>query len=409
MSKRAVYVCVCRAAVLFLKVVFKMSEEMNVYSEKEKKLASFETIYKEGMFSKPLDITITITAAHIYGSGYVCVQEGTKEDDPEYSKYVCSFEDITKVNVNTNNKNLPINVQCDEAEKGIPSRKRIILPHFPNADEIVRLINDVKADYDRKHAPAGSAPVASEEDKQKERERLKKAADDEFLNATAGFEMPVKKEEKKKPADDFTVADILGLDDFAPIVPEKISEPEEEKETEKAIEAEVVAEEEEKHVESKLEAAPDVDVTELDEIEEVHEEVSATDTFDEIVTPDISELPEAQSVEDPGFIPSETIEAISVGDISDDAFVEPKIVAPHKTEIHEIKEEKPAEKVEKPEKKNESKSEALADVKIPENGEKMSLEDFQTAVKKLKAMHDEGVISDEEFSEEKSKLMKFLY
>lgn len=399
--------CVCRAAVLFLKVVFKMSEEMNVYSEK--KLASFETIYKEGMFSKPLDITITITAAHIYGSGYICVQEGTKEDDPEYGKYVCGFEDITKVNVNTNNKNLPINIQCDEAEKGVPSRKRIILPHFPNADEIVRLINDAKADYDRKHAPSSPAPAVSDEDKQKERERLKKAADDEFLNATAGFEMPVKKEEKKKPADDFTVADILGLDDFAPIVPEKISEPEEEKEAEKEIEAEVIAEEEEKHEESKLEAAPDVDVTELDEIEEVHEETSATDTFDEIVTPDISELPEAQSVEDPGFIPSETIEAISVGDISDDAFVEPKIVAPHKTENHEIKEEKPVEKVEKPEKKNESKSEALADVKIPENGEKMSLEDFQTAVKKLKAMHDEGVISDEEFSEEKSKLMKFLY
>ena len=39
----------------------------------------------------------------------------------------------------------------------------------------------------------------------------------------------------------------------------------------------------------------------------------------------------------------------------------------------------------------------------------MSLEDFQTAVKKLKSMHDEGLLTDEEFSEEKSKLMKFLY
>lgn len=396
MSKWAVYVCICHAAVLFLKVVFKMSEEMNVYSEK--KLASFETIYKEGMFSKPLDITITITAAHIYGSGYVCVQEGTKEDDPEYGKYICGLEDITKVSVNTNNKNLPINVQCDEVERGIPSRKRIILPHFPNADEIMRLINDAKADYDRKHAPT---PTISEEDKQKERERLKKATDDEFLNATAGFEMPIKNEEKKKPTDDFTVADILGLDDFAPIVPEKLIEPEEEKDAE-AISEETADE-------SKLEAAPDVDVTELDEIEEKHDEVTVSDTFDEIVTPDISELPEAQSVEDPGFIPSESIEEISVVDISDEAFVEPKIVAPHKTEIHEIKEETPVENVEKTEKKGESKSEVLADVKFPENGEKMSLEDFQTAVKKLKAMHDEGVISDEEFSEEKSKLMKFLY
>lgn len=395
MSKRSVYVCACRAAVLFLKVVFKMSEEMNVYSEK--KLASFETIYKEGMFSKPLDISITITTAHIYGAGYICVQEGTKEDDPEYDEYVCGLEDITKVTVNTNNKNLPINVQCDEAEKGIPSRKRIILPHFPNADEITRLINDAKANYDRKHTSDVPAPTVSEEDKQKERERLKKAADDEFLNATADFEMPGKKEEKKKPADDFTVADILGLDDFTPIVPEKLSEPEE------------VSEVNEKADESELEAAPDVDVTKLDEFEENREKSSTSDTFDEIVTPDISELPEAQTVEDPGFIPSESIEEISVVDISDEAFEEPKIVAPHKTENHEIKEEKPAEKVEKADKKSESRAEALADVKIPENGEKMSLEDFQTAVKKLKAMHDECVISDEEFSEEKSKLMKFLY
>ena len=46
-----------------------MDDQTNVYSEK--KLASFETIYKESVFSKPLDITVTITAAHIYGAGYI--------------------------------------------------------------------------------------------------------------------------------------------------------------------------------------------------------------------------------------------------------------------------------------------------------------------------------------------------
>ncbi len=394
-----------------------MDDQTNVYSEK--KLASFETIYKENMFSKPLDITVTITAAHIYGAGYICVQKGTKEDDPEYGKYVCGLEDITKLSINTNNKSFPINVQCDEVEKGVPSRKRIILPHFPNAEEIMRLISDAKADYDRKHAPVKQK---TEEEKQKERERLKKAADDEFMNATAGYDKPDK---KAKKGDDFTVADILGLDDFTPIVPEeKKAEP-----VKEAVNEEPKAEIKEKikkeakeepivevpvseTVDSILEAAPAVDISELEDIEEKASDVPLSDSFDEIVIPDTSDLPEAQAVENPGYIPSETIEEIGIVDISEEAFVEPKIVGSHKTEAPKKQEEKPVQEEKKPEPKQESaaaKQEKKVDIEAPKDGEKMSLEDFQTAVKKLKSMHDEGLLTDEEFSEEKSKLMKFLY
>lgn len=376
-----------------------MDDQTNVYSEK--KLASFETIYKESVFSKPLDITVTITAAHIYGAGYICVQKGTKEDDPEYGKYVCGFEDITKLSINTNNKSQPINVQCDEVEKGVPSRKRIILPHFPNAEEIMRLINDAKADYDRKHAPKKQL---SEEDKQKERERLKKAADEEFLSATADYD---KQDKKAKKSEDFTVADILGLDDFTPIVPEKKAD--------KPVTEEPAA----KHsdaveIDDILEAAPEADVSKLEEAaEEKTSEVPLTDSFDEIVIPDTSDLPEAQTVENPGFIPSETIEEIGVVDVSEDVIEEPKIVPTHKSEAPKQPEKEPEKEPAKAESKQEEKSaekkEKALDIPTPKDGEKMSLEEFQTAVKKLKAMHDEGLMDDEEFASEKTKLMKFLY
>lgn len=391
-----------------------MDDQTNVYSEK--KLASFETIYKESVFSKPLDITVTITAAHIYGAGYICVQKGTKEDDPEYGKYVCGLEDITKISINTNNKSQPINVQCDEVEKGVPSRKRIILPHFPNAEEIMRLINDAKADYDRKHAPKKQP---SEEEKQKERERLKKAADEEFLNATADYDKQ-DKDKKAKKGEDFTVADILGLDDFTPIVPEKKAE---EPVKEEPVKEEVAAEEPAaKHsdaveIDDILEAAPEADISVLEEAaEEKTSEVPLTDSFDEIVIPDTSDLPEAQTVENPGFIPSESIEEIGVVDVSEDVIEEPKIVSTHKPEASKQPEKEPEKelvkaepKQEKAEEKPAEKKEKTLDIPTPKDGEKMSLEDFQTAVKKLKAMHDEGLMDDEEFASEKSKLMKFLY
>lgn len=391
-----------------------MDDQTNVYSEK--KLASFETIYKESVFSKPLDITVTITAAHIYGAGYICVQKGTKEDDPEYGKYVCGLEDITKLSINTNNKSLPINVQCDEVEKGVPSRKRIILPHFPNAEEIMRLINDAKADYDRKHAPKKQP---SEEEKQRERERLKKAADEEFLNATANYDKQ-DKDKKAKKVEDFTVADILGLDDFTPIVPEKKAEEpvkEEPIKEEAAAEAPAAKHSDAVEIDDILEAAPEADISVLEEAEEKHSDIPLTDSFDEIVIPDTSDLPEAQAVESPGFIPTETIEAIGVVDINEDAIEEPKIVSSHKPEPPKQPEKEPEKKPEKEpvkaepkqEEKSAEKKEKALDIPTPKDGEKMSLEEFQTAVKKLKAMHDEGLMDDEEFAAEKSKLMKFLY
>lgn len=277
----------------------------------------------------------------------------------------------------------------------------------------MRLINDAKADYDRKHAPKKQP---SEEEKQKERERLKKAADEEFLNATADYDKQ-DKDKKAKKGEDFTVADILGLDDFTPIVPEKKAEEpvkEEPVKEEAAAEEPAVKHSDAVEIDDILEAAPEADISVLEEAaEEKTSDVPLTDSFDEIVIPDTSDLPEAQTVENPGFIPSETIEEIGVVDVSEDVIEEPKIVSTHKPEAPKQPEKEPEKEPAKAEPKQEEKpaekKEKAVDIPIPKDGEKMSLEEFQTAVKKLKAMHDEGLMDDEEFASEKSKLMKFLY
>lgn len=274
----------------------------------------------------------------------------------------------------------------------------------------MRLINDAKADYDRKHAPKKEP---SAEERRLERERLKKAADEEFLKATSGYD---KQEKKTKKNEDFTVADILGLDEFTPIVPEKIVEaPVQEEVKEEPVQEEAVIEvpaakrSDAVEIGSILEAAPEADISMLEEEEEKPAAVPSAGSFDEIVIPDTSDLPEAQAVENPGYIPSETIEEIGVVEVGEDIIEEPKIVATHKTEAP--KQPEPVKEIPKAEPKQEkpAAAAAAADIPTPKEGEKMSLEDFQTAVKKLKAMHDEGLLSDDEFTAEKSKLMKFLY
>lgn len=388
-----------------------MDVQANVYSEK--KIASYETVYKENILSKPLDINLTVTAAHLYGIAFVCDRKGTKEGDPEYMRFVCDLGDITKVFVNNNNRNAPIYVQCDREVKGVYNSHKIILPNFNNTDEIVKLINSAKDDFDKKNVKKRPA-VKTEEEKAKERERLRKAADDEFKQLTENYtELEKKKsaasakatkvpepekapvpEKKTKLSDDFIVADILGLDDFDSDM--RADNPKTEK--------------------------PDME-----------------DAFEELVVPDIADLPDAESVENPGVIPNESFAEINLEEFKPKEIKKPEEAAqkpkaapvPPKPAVHEAKsdfnssgkmyssmyssqakpepKESPKEEKVKPAAapKAEKKLEAPK-IDLPESG-KMSLEEFQTAVKKLKTMLDEGVLTDEEFANEKSKLLKFLY
>ncbi len=237
-------------------------DEQNIYSEK--KLGSFVTTYRESMFSKPQDIDVTITATRVFGVGFISEQIGTKEGDPEYKRFFCNLDEITKVYINTNSRTSPIYIQCDENNKGVINRRRVILPSFRNNEEIVSIITSAKADIDKKAEKQRSSDnaqkrMAIEEEKLREMERRKKAADAEFESLTAGFGKPelpeaAKKLEQPHPPAEFDVADILGIEDIVGVVPEaseKASAP-----AEKEIK-EAPPEEEAKKVSPKAPAPPE--------------------------------------------------------------------------------------------------------------------------------------------------------
>ncbi|MDE6595752.1 MAG: hypothetical protein K2K44_07070, partial [Oscillospiraceae bacterium] len=162
----------------------------------EKKLAFFESTYRETVLSKPQEVNVTITPEHIYGQAYICDQTGTREEDPVYSRFTCGLEEITKIYINNNNKNSPIYVQCDDTSKAVMNRRRIILPCFKNNTEIVQMIENAKAELDKK------LEVRREVEKAEKLKNIRKAADDEFENMTSGYEEFKKTLEKNAPKEE---------------------------------------------------------------------------------------------------------------------------------------------------------------------------------------------------------------
>lgn len=389
-----------------------MDNQASMYSEK--KLAYFETVYRESKLSKPQDVNITVTANHIYGVAYICEQQGIIEEDPVYSRFSCGLEEITKIYINNNNKMNPIYIQCDDTSKNVINRKRIILPCFPDNNAIIKIINEAKAEVDEK---LEKQREAEKNQKIKELEARRRAQEDEFESLTNGWnEMkaekaepkdaapapksepkpepvpaPVPKEEPKpapapapkaepKPAPApapapkeepaaVSVEDILGLDDILGI-----------KHEEPVAAMETVTEVPD---EKAIEAIPEEIIQkEPDKIEAVEVPAEAE-----------VEAPKAAPVEEK---PVQTIEAI------DTAAEIAKKLTPKSAPKKAV-----APKEEKVEVKEEPKREI--NVISAEVAEHMTLEDFETAVKKLKAMFDNGMISEGEFAAEKKKLLKHLY
>ena len=384
-----------------------MDNQASMYSEK--KLAYFETVYRESKLSKPQDVNITVTANHIYGVAYICEQQGIIEEDPVYSRFSCGLEEITKIYINNNNKMNPIYVQCDDTSKNVINRKRIILPCFPDNDAIIKVINEAKAEVDEK---LEKQREMEKNQKIKQLEARRRAQDDEFESLTSGWneikaDKPAPKVESKpapapapkaepkpapapapkaepKPApapapqvepapSAVSVEDILGLDDILGIKHEEPS-------TAPAAAMEVV---DEIPDEQAIEAIPEAVVQkDPDEIETV--EIPA-----EIPDP----TPKAEPVKEK---PAQTIEEIDTA-----AEIARKLTpkaAPKRTA---------APKEEKVDVKPEPKREI--NVISDDVAEHMTLDDFETAVKKLKAMFDNGMISEGEFAAEKKKLLKHLY
>ena len=403
-----------------------MDAQSSIYSEK--KLAYFETTYKENILAKPQDVNLSITAAHLFGLAFICDQVGTKEEDPTYTRFSCGYEDITKIYINNNNKNSPIYIQCDEASKGVMNRRRIILPCFPNNDEIVNIISSAKAEFDKKtekqrEKEKNSKLKQIEEEKMKELERIKKASDDEFEKLTEGYADNTKAPSAAK-ANDFNVVELMGIDEIS--APD--AEPEVVAETAAAaVEFEEIApptnielpppEEVETHgmkPEQEFESVP----------KDMYDAVKRSQSLDEVKpepapAPAPAPAPKAEVKPAPAPAPAPAPKAEAKPAPAPAPAPAPKAEvkpapapAPAPAPKAEVKPAPaPAPKAEvKPEPTAAPKAEkpVITDV-IPDGKDSMTLEEFQTAVMKLKSMLDNQLISDAEFAEEKNKLMKFLY
>lgn len=425
-----------------------MDNNASIYTEK--KLAYFESTYRESVLSKPVDVNITITPDHIYGLAYICEQKGTKEDDPTYMRFTCGLEEITKIYINNNNKSSPIYIQCDDNSKSVMNRRRIILPCFSNNDEIVKIINNAKKEVDKKLENLREAEKAQ---KIKELESRKKAEDDEFEKMTSGYEA-LKKSEKdisaalkkdtapgteiKKeahnpapapapkedavPKKEETAAPKAGKVSSAKPAPAPVSEPQTEV-MPKPAPAPAPAPDVKTEESAPTKGSVTVDdILELDDIlgirpeEKESSSESLMDTIDfGMNDAEIDAMSEAM-VEEPSWKSSDRIETVQLPQT--DKIVEPKVTAPVPDELkNAIEDINPMEEIAKKRnpKPEEPKHEYTPVVdNVPENtsiksGADMPLEDFETAVKKLKSMLDNGVITESEFAQEKRKLLKLLY
>ena len=151
----------------------------------EKKISGYEGWFKESSFSKPVNVYLTITVAHIFGEAYIMEQEGTKEGDPVYQRFICPLEEITKVYVNEGVKSNPLFIQCDTDIKGVIHRKRIIIPCLDKPQDIVSEIEKVRAahtakieealEHERKRKAEASAEKKKAEAQSKPEEKPKKA------------------------------------------------------------------------------------------------------------------------------------------------------------------------------------------------------------------------------------------
>ena len=440
----------------------------------EKKLGVFTSVYKESVLSKPQDVNITITPTHIFGVAYLWEQKGTKESGPDYMRFTCGLEEITKIDINTNNRNSPIYIQCDDTSKSVVDRKRIILPNFDNNEEIVKIISDAKAALDQK------LEKKKEEEKNqkiKELESRRKASDDEFESMTSGYEelrrsMMAGKTDNKpeersepKPASASVPAPAPAPAPAPKPEPKPAPAPAPEPKpapapapapkpapapapapkTEHHISEPIPFPE---HIRTKPNVIKSVDLPETDPydypepvppIEEPPK--SGSVTVDDIVGLDeflgihVEESTSESYMDDLEDVPDEAaIEAMPEEILQKQPAEIEELVIPEKTQdMQEIKEPKivtgsfrskieeldpsaeiakklapkpePVKTAPEPEPEPEIEPEPI----LEKSGVEMSLDEFETAMKKLKSMLDNGVITQSEFAQEKRKLLSTLY
>ncbi len=416
-----------------------MDAPSGVYTEK--KLAFYETAYKENVISKPQEINLTVTAAHLYGLAFICDQVGTKESDPEYTRFTCSLEEITKVYINTNNKNSPIYIQCDDTSKATMNRRRIILPSFGvKNNEIVQSIVDAKAEFDikankLKEIEYNQKKKAIESQNSKNYDRARKSMDDEFESMTADFNKSISNSKKAaaqpkaepaemvfaetKPAvpksdfsSDAIVADMLGIDEIlSEISSSAITSHAKEFEFEvlefesDELEFESIPEEIHQKAPAEIEelVVPVID-EEYEEIPAVTAQTKHNTEIEEVDTEKIIQQKLAEKKKKTEAAVPKTEETIIAEPFKKEIPVEEPVI--DVTPVIAPVAEPIAEPAPKPEAAPIKVIEPVASTTAAVT---LTLEEFETAVKKLKIMLDTGAITENEFAIEKKKLLSTLY
>jgi len=331
------------------------SEASSVYNEKT--IAAYEASFRESSFSKPQDVYLTVSAAHVYGQAYVMEQQGTSESDPVYQRFVCSLDEITKVYINDNVKASPLFIQCDRDVKSVVHRKRIIVPCLPNVSDIVDQINEVKAAF----------VIRFNEKQERQKEEKRRALEEERQR-----EMQLAEEAAwKRLTDGPTLSKLAGADDILSVT----ENPDTEKHPKESVKEKL------SHMANK----------EIFGRKSAKSEISVT----------LSDQFEAEERAKVGKFAAEKAAA------EEKARAE-KLAAEKAAEEKEKSNQTIAEAEEMAKKLSAKKPPVKRSAPVARDGETVSLADFESAVKQLKSQLDSGEITAAEFSAEKKKLLAKL-
>jgi hypothetical protein len=376
-----------------------------IYSEKP--IATYEAQYRENPVAKPQDIELTITAESIHGKAFKVEQIATMEEEVYYSRFANKISDISKISINTYIKDKPIYISFiteNATNKNAKDRRRIVIPSLPTPETIVEQIIEIKSklkNYDSTKARRTSDALEAKRRADEEFERkFTSEFEPEQVQNTEGL---LGSEEKIKREIDFTISDnpvtnsknddtVADLLLDAPPAPEEKAAPEKKKRPAPI-------------------PAPD-DFEDPAEIEavEIAEEPKAAEIPEAAETP-AAKIPEKAKIPEP-----ETVKAPEPESVKEPEAVkapEPaKAPAPEAVKAlapEAVKTPAPeAVKAPEPAKKAEAAPEPAAAPKAA-NVSSMSLSEFETAIKKLKVMREEGLLTDEEFAAEKRKVLTNLY
>ena len=416
-----------------------MSSQSSVYSEK--KIAAYESLFKESNFAKPQEVYLTITVAHVFGQAYILEQEGTKEGDPVYSRFVCPLEEITKVYVNDKiKKPWPLFIQCDTHVKGVIHRKRIVIPCLNDPTAIAEQINEVKAIHMQKYE------AAIERENQKKRAELESARMKEQIEKEAKNTLPPLPTVEKlpDPGPETPVPNKAALEPVpeakpkAAPAPKSKAAPAADVKSVKALTSELEdsfkALESFDSAKSDIKPLPKKPIFDLDNLEEAfnakpqyapapkpkaEEPKKTAPVADEApVKPapkpkkpalDLESIPDSAPLpkqEKKAAVPAPEVKSEPAPVTKPEVIPEPVAVSEPAPIIEEpVNEVKP---VSAPEPAPAPKP-APAPVKINPNGKAAELSEFETAVIKLKERRDSGELSPEEYAAEKKKLISTLY